>query len=206
MNYLQFTKAAAKITKTASKSRPILTGVNHTEEYVCATDSHRLIYATGIYEGAPKVEDVATGAIIDGNYPDVSRLIPGEDDYTIIAELNVKDTLKVLKTIKDASNAIKVDRNAVDIVFIEMGTTALFRTHSSSPVQVTYQTPAVLRCKEEVTVALNVKYAIEMFEAFKDVVETVKFNVTSDTRPVTVTAGNALYLTLPIRINKEESE
>jgi len=202
MNYVQFTKAAAKITKTSSKSRPVLTGVNHTEDYVCATDSHRLLYVTGIYDGAPKVEDITTGALIDGNYPDVRGLLPYEDDYRFQAELDVKSTLAALKAIKSASHAIKQGKSIDDHLIVKLnGTSISFETDAISEVQAGYSTPVITKSDGELTLTINIKYAIEMLEAFKDVEQTVTFNAISAVRPVTITAGNAIYLTLPIRVS-----
>lgn len=77
ISYEVFMKHAEKVTKNAPEVRNILSGVKHSEngDLFC-TDSHRLYLAKGLHNRTDGAVLNPKGKMVDGNYPDVSRLIP----------------------------------------------------------------------------------------------------------------------------------
>lgn len=101
ISYVNFLKHAAKLTGSQStKSRPVLQGVNHLNSNLIATDSHRLYYAENLYDGSDKNINPKTGELIEGNYPDVTRLLLDPHDATFTVPLDINETLKALKVIE----------------------------------------------------------------------------------------------------------
>lgn len=88
-------KHAAKVCNNASSVRPILSGVKHSEngDAVC-TDSHRLYVAKKIHSRIDGAVITPSGKTVDGNYPDVSRLVPDSSYAKDTLQLEVSDLLK----------------------------------------------------------------------------------------------------------------
>lgn len=189
-------KHAQKVTKAISKTRPVLGGVIHRDNYIAVTDSHRLYFASDAYEGAEKNVDPKTGAeLTDGNYPDISRLIPGLNDAKFTAKINVDTASKAVKLIESAG---KVDK-ASDLIVIERDLADLiFATHERSLVECRYIAGDNLEGDPFVMTA-SAKYVAEALALMKDAGFTeVTFNFFGENRPFTFTGGNLTALILPI--------
>ena len=192
-------KHAQKVTKAVSKTRPVLGGVIHRDNYLAVTDSHRLYFAADAYEGAEKNVDPKTGAeLTGGNYPDVSQLIPGLYDAKFSAKINVDTAAKAVKLIESAGNVGK----ASDLITFETDVIAgelIFATHEKSVVDCRYvaavgDDPLVFK------MTASAKYVSEAFALLKDVGLTeVTFNFFGENRPFTFTGGNLTALILPVR-------
>lgn len=117
--YNIFMKHAEFISKSVSKTRPILSGVlHHADGSLYVTDSHRLYAAKNSHsrtDGA--VIHPKTGEFIDGSYPDVTRLIPNNDPSGVIHIENVKQTLEAVKVLFTAGGIGlgKVPKNKISI-------------------------------------------------------------------------------------------
>ncbi|MHC8516800.1 hypothetical protein [Sporosarcina sp. ITBMC105] len=195
--YVKFMKHAQKVVKSPTcKSRPILGGVLHRDNYVAVTDTHRLYFASDMYEGDEKVECPRTGAQIDGNYPDVLRLIPDSDAAMYTASLDVVTTEKAVKLIE---NAGKIDKSTDMIVFeINDEGLAMF-TGEGAAVACKYEASNTYS-REPRTMYASAKYVAEALALCKDAGLTqVQFNFYGEARPFTFTGGNLTALILPIR-------
>lgn len=197
--YVGFMKHAQKITKSkAIKTRPVLQGVIHREGYIAVTDSHRLYFATDMYEGEEKNVNPSTGeTIIEGNYPDLTRLIPDVSDAKFSAKLDVVNTQKSVKLIEQAG---KVDK-ASDLITIEHNAAdTIFRTHDHSEVGVSYKASSGLLDVDKFVMNASAKYVSEAFALMKDAGLTeVSFNFYGENRPFTFIGGNLTVLILPVR-------
>lgn len=195
--YVTFMKHAQKVTKAVSKSRPVLGGVIHRDGNLAVTDSHRLYFATDAYEGEEKNVNPKTGAeIVDGNYPDVSRLIPYASDAKFTAKIDVDKAAQAVKLIESAG---KVDK-ASDFITIERDLADLvFATHTDSVVDCRYIAGDNLD-GEAFRMTASAKYVAEAFALMKDAGLTeVSFNYFGENRPFTFTGGNLTALILPVR-------
>jgi hypothetical protein len=195
--YVSFMKHAQKITKNVDKSRPVLHGVNHKEGTIIVTDSHRLYMATDAYEGATKLINPTTGAEIDGNYPDTSRLVPQPYDAKVSALLHAVDPLKVIKLIETAGKIGK----ASDLIVFDLTDGVLsLQTDDKTHVDVKFTMGTDIK-GDNFKMTANVKYVAEAFTFLKEAgLNEVQFNFYSNTRPFTFTAGNLTVLILPVRI------
>lgn len=195
--YVTFMKHAQKVTKSASAGRPVLKGVIHRDNYVAVTDSHRLYFASDMYEGEEKNIDPKTGAeITEGNYPEIIRLLPDENDAKVSARLNVDRTAKALKLIEQAGKIEKLS----DMVVIESdGSTLLFKTGEESAVYCEYPSEYGIEGDSFIMYA-SAKYLSEGMAFIKDAgFEEATFNFFGNMRSFTITAGNLTVLILPIR-------
>lgn len=194
--YVTFMKHAQRVVKNIGKTRPVLGGVMHRDGNLIVTDTHRLYIAEGAYDGADKLENPKTGELIDGNYPDVSRLIPGLNDAKFSAKINVDPAQKAVKLIEQAG---KIDK-ATDLITIEGGGThTIFETHEQSLVAVEYGADAG-NTDEVFKLTASAKYISEAFALLKDAGLTeVTFNFHGNMRPFTFTGGNLTVLILPVR-------
>jgi DNA polymerase III sliding clamp (beta) subunit (PCNA family) len=99
-----FLKHAEFLTKNAPDERPVLKGVyHHPNKSLIVTDSHRLYVAKDAHnleEGSVIVPK--TGEKIEGNFPDVHRLIPETDFKGVIHIEDVKETLDAVKSLLTA--------------------------------------------------------------------------------------------------------
>lgn len=195
--YVTFMKHAQKVTKAVSKTRPVLGGVIHRDNYIAVTDSHRLYFATDAYEGEEKNVDPKTGAeLTDGNYPDITRWIPEPYDAKFSVKINVDMAAQAVKIIEAAGKVGK----ATDLIVFERDLADLvFATHEKSLVDCRYIAGNNLEC-EPFKMTASAKYVAEAMALMKDAGFTeVTFNYFGNMRPFTFTGGNLTALILPVR-------
>lgn len=170
----------------------------HRDGSLVVTDSHRLYTATDAYEGEEKNIDPKTGAEVEGNYPDTSRLIPDPLSASMSVKIDVNTAAKAVKLIEQAGNVDK----ASDLIVISTNQKtgeSTFATHERSLVQARY-VAAEGDDPCEVNITANAKYVAEALALLKDAGYTeAKFNYFGNLRPFTFTAGNVTTLILPVR-------
>lgn len=108
--YLDFMKHANKVAKCATSSRPILQGVHHKKDGgVIVTDNHRLYsFSGGINRDSDVTLHYRDGRVLDGNYPETSKLFPDLDGAEAHIELiNLSDFADICKL---AKNIEKLER------------------------------------------------------------------------------------------------
>lgn len=193
----QLEKAFKAITKSATKSRPIL-GCLHvsSDGSAVVTDSHRLLRIDNwAEEGTQEMTlDLQTfRPQIDTSYPDTSRLIP--TDFLCTLQIETRDLANFTGLLK-----IKTDSGLVQIGFDhEESTLQAVVDSASSTVPVTK-----FEGLTSFDITLNAKYlldAIEFFKAYnitrpRELV-TIGFN--SDLTPLVLKQDDATYLVTPVR-------
>lgn len=204
--YVKFMKHAEKVTKAASASRPVLKGVHHAEDgSLAVTDSHRLYVAKNAHTNtAGDIIDPKTGGTIEGNYPDVSRLLPYISDAKYTVKLSVKETsdafaaLLKINQIHDRKN-LYVEAEVTDEASV------LFS--ANNPIAQAHYKPISTVEGEGEPIVFNTQYFIDAISLFKDAgAEEVTFRYYGAFRPFTLTAGpndELLALLLPIRKGRD---
>ncbi|NYV67601.1 hypothetical protein HYI36_20185 [Bacillus sp. Gen3] len=200
--YVKFMKHAEKVTKAVSTSRPVLKGVHHAEDgSLAVTDAHRLYVAKNAHANtAGEIIDPKTGGAIEGNYPDVTRLLPYTPDAKYTVKLSVKETsdafaaLLKINQIHDRKN-VHVKAEVTDEAHI------LFS--ANNPIAQAHYKPNASVEGEGDPITFNTQYFAEALALFKDAgVEEVTMRSYGAFRPFTLTAGfddDLLALILPIR-------
>lgn len=203
INYLQFMKHAAKVTKKVD-SRPILSGVNHTEEgdLVC-TDSHRLYKVHHSLVNAPKntVINPETGEEINfGNYPNTDKLIPCIDEATARAKItDLNKAIKLLKAMQQAGMAEGEKKDSITVSYDETG--IKLDLEKESTVYFGFNFENLIPMKDKIIFSLTyLLEALEMMQAQK--VQFVNLYFYGNDRAFLITpdfTDKLLALILPIR-------
>lgn len=201
--YVTFLKHAQKVTKTAPASHAILKGVYHAPDgSLAVTDSHRLYFAKNAHSNAePQTIEPKTGAVIDGNYPEVSRLIPESSSAKYTVRLDVKQAIDAFKALLAVN---KLDTNAMypmTTVGITDDCTVVF-VAENHVLSARYEPAAADGEGEEIT--FNTQYFADALALFKDVgIPEITMRCYGAVRPFTLTAAGGddelLALLLPIR-------
>lgn len=194
VSYVKFLKHATKMTKAVSEARPILKGVCHYEDgSLAVTDSHRMYFAKNAHESTKQdVKCPVTGNRIEGNYPDVRKLLPSNEQFTVV--LNVTETLTAIKAmlLSNKKALIKLSVRDHDLI-MEM---------SAWSLQVTYNSGG-LNSKQnhsESKATLNGKYLLELFDFLKDLdLTSVELKYHGLNRPITIGTDDIIAVVLPIR-------
>jgi len=197
--YVTFMKHAQKVTKTASKSRPILGVVIHREDYVAVTDSHRLYLATDVYNGEDEKQvDPISGLEVDnGNYPDVTRLIQEPEDAKYSYSIDVLHAFEAVKAIEIAG---KVNKATSDMNIVTGDEYLKFKTDDKAAFNVSYDvelSPSIVNLETSI---LDIKYVKEALHVLKDAkIERFSLEYFGKHRPIQVRAGNFVAKILPKR-------
>lgn len=201
-SYNKFIKHAEKVTKSASDARPVLKGVHHaTNGDVYATDSHRLYYLSGGYpEGLDFTLDTKTGAHIEGNYPEVTRLFPYEDDAVVTLNIDVKKTHEAVKTLATAEKKIN-DGGKFSLLTIGVGTDCYeIKNGSTDGEFIGSYKIAEYDGDGLPNIYINAQYLTEALALLTDSGEpTATIRLYSPTRPLTIKNSDTTALILPVR-------
>lgn len=198
LDYETFMKHAAKVCESGHLSEnveryKILKGVKHLENGdAVATDSHRLYLGRGIHNRTDGAVITPKGKILDGSYPDVSRLINLGDPKQKV-QLSVKDMLEAAGAIHSVGKLIDSDKN-VRLKLIDNS------IRYTSPIVNYYREFSVTF---EIPLFLNARYLLEAMKLLKATgCERVTVNFYSSMRPVTFINENddLLIIILPIRM------
>ena len=100
MNITTFQKHALKLTKSkTAKNRPTLQGIHYLKDGAVCTDSHRMYKINAPMPGLEgQTINPDTGATIEGNYPDTSRLWP--EQFVKHDTWELKPAIAFLKAVK----------------------------------------------------------------------------------------------------------
>ncbi|WP_147536075.1 hypothetical protein [Bacillus marasmi] len=113
LDYKTFMKHAEKVCKSAhvvtnAERYKMLTGIKHLENGdAVVTDAHRLYLARNIHNRTDGAVLTPTGKKLEGDYPDISRIIP---DYRLakqVVEINLKDILHAAASIYDVGSIVE---------------------------------------------------------------------------------------------------
>lgn len=204
-SYNIFTKHAEKMLKKVKGSRPVLQGAYHQEDgSVVATDSHRLYKLFNGYQTTePFIQNLTTGNMIDGNYPDTSKLIPDMDDAKATIQLNVKDTLNAAKAMLTAHKAINTQNTGhVVLQIIEQDNVwNLIAGTESSPFQASYKLADVPLHGSDVNMAFQGHFLVDALALFKDAGELeINLRYYGNMRPFILESKDVVVLILPVRV------
>jgi DNA polymerase III sliding clamp (beta) subunit (PCNA family) len=199
--YVIFMKHAEKITKSASDSRPILKGVYHANDgSLAVTDAHRLYFAKNSQERKDgSVVNPKTGVIIDGTYPDISRIIPEENDAQFNTLINVKEAVKALKALNSCGK-VRSKKVIAKMSFEEKGVVFLVNTEVVNAEYRTFNGD-LTKSDTDKEVTFDLLYLIDALELFKDAgYEEVTLYSFGRLRPFIIKPNNeVLALILPVR-------
>lgn len=100
---------AKKVTRNAGEGRPVLKGVKHYEDgSVAVTDSHRLyLLKDAGHTASDTLIDPINQEEINGNYPDIFRLIPEISNQTVTVD--VKELYKGVDIIYSVAKTFEKD-------------------------------------------------------------------------------------------------
>lgn len=170
-----------------SDSRPLLTGVNVTDEgHLVATDSHALLRLHNQFPaGQPMTFNPKTLKVLAGDYPDADRLIPTRFEHTF--DLSHSQILRVFEFAKGLKK---------DLIHIAQKDGALeFRGQESNTVMTLEGISA------DVNIVLRAVYVKNAFDFIRDNTMTyVTVGYQSSIRPIVFTREkNFDVLITPIR-------
>ncbi|OMC96239.1 hypothetical protein MKX34_24040 [Paenibacillus sp. FSL R5-0636] len=168
------TKHAKKFTVKPGGGTPVLEGVRYLDDgSVVATDRHTLLRIGGAHNFAEAFTSHAkTGAPVDGQYPDTSRLIP--QDFT--SQITLIETV-TRADLKDAIACVKVALEAAKLSAGDKRNLALLRyAGDAATLSVTNDSPALSFSAginadlsgPDMAVAFNAEYMLNALNVFKD--------------------------------------
>ena len=134
--------------------------------------------------------------LIDGNYPDVSRLIPDMDSFKTKIVLPTQQIIQSLDLVSVASN--NMDHKIVKMVVQEDGMIHLFVKDEVTKAEDTFQSDKFEG--EPITLSFSTQYAIDALKTVDT--DTVCMNFQGAMRPFTISPTNdasELQLVLPVR-------
>lgn len=205
------TKHAKKFTVKPGGGTPVLEGVRYLEDgSVVATDRHTLLRIGGAHNFAEAFTSHAkTGAPVDGQYPDTSRIIP--HDFT--SQITLIETVK-RADLKDAIACVKV---ALEATKLSGGKTYIARlTFVGDSVRLSannddfpYRFSAGINADtygDDAEVSFNAEYMLNALNVFKDAgSQRVIIGITGAASPIVLRdEDNGIdIVVLPIRVPKE---
>lgn len=204
VNYKQFMKHAEKVAKSSSKGRPIMQGVEHTEDgTLTVTDGHRLHQAYNV--NAPKgvIINAITGDEIEsGTYPEVTKLLPNEDDAQEVYTIDNKLMLKVLKAMLPAGR-IDGTKGADVQASIKNGMLTL---EGMDGLNFNYKIDSLINNSDDgagIDILLDINFLIETVEMYDDMkAENIEIRLYGNIKPLTIKPAGSneiISLILPMR-------
>lgn len=198
ITYEMFMKHAEKVTNNAPEVRPILSGVKHLENGdLAVTDSHRLYVAKNIHSREDGAVLTPKGKTVDGNYPDVSRLIPDSAYAKQSIQFDVQELLLVADMI--ASIGALAEKEAMSDKAPGMDFKDGVISYYNYQCKIKYSVTPV---QFEVPILANAFYLLDAMKLFKAIgCQTVTMNFFGSSRPFTFSneGEDLLILILPIR-------
>lgn len=214
INYKKFMKHAEKVAKAKHlTARPVLQGIHHDDKgTLTVTDSHRLLQVRNVNAPKNAVLHAVTGEPIDGNYPNVSRLIPNLGDEKAAMELSgLKALIKLFKAYQTAATYSGAKKDDVGIRAKDSQLKMDILRQGSSDYQLggaamTYQADSI-SVEGEIQASFNAGYFIEALEFMEDLgADSVEIHFHGNNRPFIVypkiggkLEEDALALILPVR-------
>lgn len=198
ITYETFMKHAEKVTKNASEVRGILKGVNHLENgNAVVTDSHRLYLARGIHVRKDSAVITPKGIKVDGNYPDVTRLIPDNTYTKQSLEIELSELLRAADMIVAVGSVAEQDAKTDKPPALEFKDKVI--CYHNYAVHISYSFDPI---HFEEHICANAIYLLDAMKLLKAAgCQTVTLNFFGRMRPFTLTNEDEslLALILPIR-------
>jgi hypothetical protein len=197
IDYKIFMKHAEKVTKNASPTRPVLKGVKHLENGAAVvTDSFRLYVANGIHDRQDGAVITPAGKKVDGNYPDVTRIIPESSYAKYSLQIEVSEMLRAAGMIASVGGLAQMEIKSDKPPALDFKEDTV--RYVSPFVNISYTLPV----RFEEPICANAIFVLEAMKLLKAAgCQEVTFNYFGAMRPFTFTNENEdlLILILPIR-------
>lgn len=202
VNYKQFMKHAEKVAKSASNARPILKGVNHSDNgTLTVTDSRRIYQAHNV--NAPKnvILDAITGdEITAGNYPKVADIIPNDSDADKTYAIDTKELKAVLKAMQPVG---RVDGTKTTDIEIKLFDDSLQLVNKAG-IDFSYNIGEPLGHNEtETNLLFNMEFLLEAVELMDDIkAPEIEIRYYGNLRPFTIKpvgSNEIVALIMPMR-------
>lgn len=183
-------------------SRPILKAVHYdVDGSISVTDSHRLLRIADFHNHKEEFnQDLSTMMLLDGSYPDTSRLIPKKFSTEITISLSV--LIRIMKALgTSADECVHWKMLEHKIIFSNQSD----KMYYGEPVEIS----ANANIEGDLfNISFKAKYVKECCEFFLDAKERyalddVTIKMTSPLRPVifTIDESKYIYLVTPVRTN-----
>jgi DNA polymerase III sliding clamp (beta) subunit (PCNA family) len=197
IDYKVFMKHAEKVTKNASETRPVLKGVMHLENGTAVvTDSHRLYVAKSIHDRQEGAVITPAGKKVDGNYPDVFRIVPDSSYAKYSLQIEIKELLRAADMIASIGDLARVESKSDKPPALDFKEDTV--RYVSPFVNISYTLPVQF----QEPICANAIYVLEAMKLLKAAgCQEVTFNYFGAMRPFTFTNEDEdlLILILPIR-------
>ena len=180
LNVVVPAKSLNEISKLLSDTEELVSIVFTTQQ-ACFTFENKVVYSR----------------LLEGNYPDISRLIPTEAKSTV--QVNKRD---MLGSIERASLLSREDRNHTIKMDINTDGEVIISSHSPELGQVKEEIPTLSFTGEELEIAFSAKYMMDALKALNG--DEVTFFFNGGMRPFIIKSidesEKALQLILPVRV------
>lgn len=194
--YSQFMKHAKKVVSPDS-TRPVLQGVYHGKDgTLAATDSYHLLFVENcnVLEGEVII-DPKKGTFIEGNFPNVERLIPEEYKYEVWEK--TKPLLEFHKAVVNITKSYIEKQDP----YVELDLSSMtFSFECEDKESLSYSTREVSGY-DVFRILYNAQFVVNALNLFKDIgSEAVRMKFISPVHPFVITNEEGVtFLILPIR-------
>ena len=200
-------KHAKNYTTKPNGSTPVLEGVHYSADgSVVATDRHTLIrigHAHGFTQEF--TAHAKTGATVDGQYPDISRIIPME--FKTQVALNYSGVVEAMGRVKAALEIAKATGDKMNLAKIIVGDGAATLSISADNPQLTYRADFSGGISgESASLTLNAQFLYNALAVLKDAgSKSVIIGISGRLSPVVLRdeENEIDIVVLPFRVAKE---
>lgn len=203
--YLDFMKHASKVAKRVTSSRPILQGVHHKKDGgVIVTDSHRLYsFSGGINRDSDVTLHYKDGRVLDGNYPETSRLFPDLDGAEARIELinlpNFAAACKLVENIEKLERKMNGSYNQ-SVRIVTDGSSLRLTSDPSYDLAFDFKVDTRDVVSADIKIAINPQYLSEAAALLKDSGDgSATLYYFGLNRPIVLKTGDLDILILPIK-------
>lgn len=206
------TKHAKNFT-TKSEAHPVLQGVHYAADgSVVCTDWHVLLRIGGAHNFTEAFTSHAkTGAVIDGVFPDTSRIIPMElpTQITLVDTVQFSGIKDAIARVKVALETAKLSGDVRRLAYLDKVGQSARITVDNEGSSVTFS--AILTADnygQDASVAFNAEYLLNALNVFKDAGSNrVIIGITGEYSPIVLRdeENEIDAIILPYRVAKEEA-
>ena len=222
INSKTFTDAVSKVNFACAKTekRPILTGVNFTDDFIVATDSFKLAQYTdriglnctityndinnliSILKDIDQVVVRNNGNVASFEFGDViyqTRLLDGKypDTTKLIKVGDINFEINKKELIDAIDRVCIFNQDNYNVIKLNINNNQLIVTNTASQVGDAQEYIDCV-CNQELEIACNGEYLLECLNKFNN--ETITLNIVSPERPFTIIENKLTALILPVKV------
>lgn len=201
----------AKHFTTKSEATPVLQGVHYSADgSVVCTDRHSLLRIGGVHNFTEEFTSHAkTGAVIDGVFPDTSRIIPQElpTQVTLINTGFLSGIKDAIARVKVALETAKLSGDKTYVARLDSAASGVKLTVNSAEANVSYS--AMITADQfgpYADITFNAEYLLSALNVFKDAgSQRVIIGITGAMSPIVLRdeENEIDAIVLPYRVAKE---